>query len=103
MTSAPTNTDLLTLAAQIVSAHVAHNAVPMDTLPRVIQSVYATLSGLEDASPPPAEAPPRRGSAAGTGRRRASPDAAPSHAATETPGVPTKTPRRGRRAATTEA
>jgi predicted transcriptional regulator len=70
MSSAPANPDLLALAAQIVSAHVAHNAVPMDTLPQVIQSVYATLSGLE--SPPPAvEAPPPPASRRAYRRRRA--------------------------------
>ncbi len=74
MSSAPTNPDLLTLAAQIVSAHVAHNAVPVDTLPRVIQSVYATLSGLENP-PPPVEAPGPR--TAGRGRRRSVRDGAP--------------------------
>jgi predicted transcriptional regulator len=37
---------LLTLAADIVSAHVSHNAVAADQLPVLIQSVYASLAGL---------------------------------------------------------
>jgi predicted transcriptional regulator len=40
------NPDLLTFAAQIVSAHVSHNAVSPEALPAVIQSVFDTLSGL---------------------------------------------------------
>lgn len=37
---------LLTLAADIVSAHVSHNTVAANDLPALIQSVYASLSGL---------------------------------------------------------
>ena len=40
---------LLTLAADIVSAHVSHNAVAADQLPVMIQSVYASLAGLGQA------------------------------------------------------
>ncbi len=88
MSSAPTNPDLLALAAQIVSAHVAHNAVPMDTLPRVIESVYATLSGLE-SPPPPVEAPPP-GSSKRAYRRRAA-------LTPETTDAPAPKPARGKR------
>jgi predicted transcriptional regulator len=35
--------EVLRLTAQIVSAHTAHNAVPADSLPGLIQSVYSTL------------------------------------------------------------
>ncbi len=35
--------DVLGLTAQIVSAHVQHNAVPPDALPSLIQEVYRTL------------------------------------------------------------
>jgi predicted transcriptional regulator len=42
----PPNSDLLRVAAEIVSAHVSHNAVPAEALPGVIRSVFATLSGL---------------------------------------------------------
>jgi predicted transcriptional regulator len=91
MSSAPTNPDLLTLAAQIVSAHVAHNAVPMDTLPRVIQSVYATLSGLE--APPPVEPPPP------VARRPRQRRAAAGATTPETADEPTPKAARGRRRA----
>jgi len=49
MHDVPSNPDLLDLVASIVSAHVAHNAVTPEALPGVIQSVYATLSGLGTA------------------------------------------------------
>jgi predicted transcriptional regulator len=49
MHAVPPNPDLLDLVASIVSAHVAHNAVAPEALPGVIQSVYATLSGLGTA------------------------------------------------------
>jgi predicted transcriptional regulator len=35
--------EVLRLTAQIVSAHTAHNTVPVDALPALIQSVYNTL------------------------------------------------------------
>ena len=35
--------EVLRLTAQIVSAHAAHNAVSVDALPALIQSVYSTL------------------------------------------------------------
>lgn len=37
---------LLTLAADIVSAHVGHNSVAVGELPRLIESVYASLASL---------------------------------------------------------
>jgi predicted transcriptional regulator len=37
---------VLGLTAQIVSAHVSHNAVPPDALPGLIQEVYKTLSNV---------------------------------------------------------
>lgn len=40
---------LLTLAADIVSAHVSHNAVAADQLPVLIQSVYGSLASLGQA------------------------------------------------------
>ncbi len=43
---------LLTLAADIVSAHVSHNAVAADQLPLLIQSVYASLAGLGQTPAP---------------------------------------------------
>ncbi len=37
---------ILSLTAQIVAAHVGHNAVPANGMPALIQQVYATLRGL---------------------------------------------------------
>ena len=37
---------VLGLTAQIVAAHVSHNAVPTDGLPVLIQEVYKTLAGV---------------------------------------------------------
>jgi len=46
--------DVLTLTAQIVSAHVTKNAVEVGQLPGLIREVFQALSGLGDATPPPA-------------------------------------------------
>jgi predicted transcriptional regulator len=43
---------LLTLAADIVSAHVSHNSVAAGELPTLIRSVYASLSTLGEAPAP---------------------------------------------------
>ncbi len=48
--------DVLGLTAQIVSAHVTKNAVPVEDLPSLIREVYKTLSSVGDAAPPPPEA-----------------------------------------------
>jgi len=48
--------DVLALTAQIVSAHVANNAVPSDALPSLIQEVYKTLAGIGN-QPVPTESP----------------------------------------------
>ncbi len=44
----------LSLTAQIVAAHVGHNAVPANGMPALIQQVYSTLRGL-GAEAAPAE------------------------------------------------
>jgi predicted transcriptional regulator len=49
------NSELLTFVAQIVSAHVSHNAVSPAALPGVIQSVYAALSVLGTEEGPAGE------------------------------------------------
>jgi predicted transcriptional regulator len=49
------DTDYLALAAQIVSAHVGHNATPAIELPALIQTVHAALTALGNAAA--AEAP----------------------------------------------
>ena len=49
---------LLSLAAQIVSAHVGHNTVSVDDLPALIKSVYATLAEPEVQSSGPEKREP---------------------------------------------
>jgi len=44
--------DVLGLTAQIVSAHVAKNAVAVDDLPNLIREVYKTLAGVNEVAPP---------------------------------------------------
>lgn len=41
-----TNEMLITLTADIVTAHVANNNVEVDTLPSLIENVYGALAGL---------------------------------------------------------
>lgn len=41
-----TSEDILTLVAQIVSAHVAHNETATDTLPTLIRDIYQTLASV---------------------------------------------------------
>ena len=41
--------DLLRMTAEIVSAYVGQNTLPMQQLPEVINSVYLTLTGLQGA------------------------------------------------------
>ena len=50
--------DLLGLAARIVSAHVGHNAVPLDQLPGLIRHVFNALASVEQATAAPPEAKP---------------------------------------------
>ncbi len=46
--------ELLALTSEIVSAHVANNAVAQDGLPELISNVFGTLEGLmEPAAPEP--------------------------------------------------
>ncbi|MGC1412685.1 MAG: MucR family transcriptional regulator [Acetobacteraceae bacterium] len=49
--------ELLGLATEIVSAHVSHNAIAADQLPRLIQQVFNALATVEQviAAPPQAE------------------------------------------------
>jgi predicted transcriptional regulator len=44
--------DVLALTARIVSAHVAHNAVPLDALPALIVSVHTALAAADTAPAP---------------------------------------------------
>ncbi len=59
--------ELLGLSAEIVAAYVAQNELPAASLPDLIQSVHATLSGL-GASAPAAAPPPRQKPAVSVGR-----------------------------------
>jgi predicted transcriptional regulator len=45
--------DVLTLTAQIVSAHVTKNTVEVGDLPALIREVFRTLSTLGEAAPAP--------------------------------------------------
>ena len=49
---------VLSLAVQIVSAHVAHNTVAVESLPALIQSVYSTLSTVGTAAREPEKLQP---------------------------------------------
>lgn len=57
------DTEILTLAAEIVAAYASRNQMAQDDLPGLIQNVHATLTGLAtgapaDADDAPAEAAP---------------------------------------------
>ena len=56
MTDSSSNTTVLALTARVVAAHVGHNAVSDDDLPRLIKAVFDALRGL-NAEPPPTQAP----------------------------------------------
>jgi predicted transcriptional regulator len=58
MTENSAQADILGLTAQIVAAHVAHNPVPAETLPALIERIYKTLAGVEKAAPAPARPQP---------------------------------------------
>jgi predicted transcriptional regulator len=49
MSESKSTANILALTAQIVSAHVAHNAVAASALPGLIQEVHRTLSAIESA------------------------------------------------------
>ena len=50
--------EVLSLTAQIVSAHTAHNVVTAEALPALIQSVYRTLSNVGAPAPEPQKLEP---------------------------------------------
>lgn len=56
MSDQPSQTDLLELTAEIVSAHASNNKVAPTELPQVIKDVFSTLSELGESGVP-AEAP----------------------------------------------
>ena len=47
------NETLITLTADIVSAHVSNNSVAVNDLPQLIQNVHSALSGLGARAPEP--------------------------------------------------
>lgn len=49
--------DLLVLATEIVSSHVANNTVPVEELPNLIRQVYSTLAAIGQAPSEVAERP----------------------------------------------
>lgn len=56
MPDQPSQTELLELTAEIVSAHASNNKVALEDLPNVIKEVFGTLSELGQSGIP-AEAP----------------------------------------------
>ena len=58
MSEATKDTHLLSLTAQIVSAHVANNTVQPDSLPGLIQSVFKTLASAGKEAPEPVKLEP---------------------------------------------
>ena len=46
------NFELLSMTAEIVSAHVAHNTVAVSDLPALISNVYSALARTADTAPP---------------------------------------------------
>jgi len=58
MTEDNTTADtLITLTADIVSAHVSNNSVAVSDLPSLIQNIYSALNGLGQAAVVPEEKP----------------------------------------------
>ncbi|HEV2080091.1 MAG TPA: MucR family transcriptional regulator [Allosphingosinicella sp.] len=51
------NETLITLTADIVSAHVSNNSVSVNDLPQLIQNVHGALSGLGGQVPEPEARP----------------------------------------------
>jgi len=49
--------ELVSLTADIVSAHVSHNAVPVEDLPQLIQTVHGALAALDGGSQGPRAEP----------------------------------------------
>ena len=51
--NSPENDRLLQLTAQIVSAHVSHNAITSDAVPGLITSIFNTLGSVGQKKPEP--------------------------------------------------
>jgi predicted transcriptional regulator len=57
MSDQKATSSVLALTAQIVSAHVSHNAVTASALPGLIQEVHRTLSSIESSPSPVTQRP----------------------------------------------
>ena len=57
MSDQKATSSLLALTAQIVSAHVSHNAVTASALPGLIQEVHRTLTSIESPPSPVTQRP----------------------------------------------
>ncbi|HYZ21652.1 MAG TPA: MucR family transcriptional regulator [Rhodopila sp.] len=55
MAEKPEDSKILGLTAQIVSAHVANNAVEPRSLPGFVRDIYSTLANIDTAAAPAAE------------------------------------------------
>ena len=51
------STSVLHMASEIVSAYVSHNALPAAHIPELIQTVYKSLSDMEQSQGKPAKEP----------------------------------------------
>jgi predicted transcriptional regulator len=58
MTQVTNEADLLVLTSNIVTAHVGHNHVATDALPKLIADVYSSLSALNGKASAPAAVEP---------------------------------------------
>ncbi len=57
MTENTNSSEMLALTTEIVSSHVANNAVAVNDLPQLIQQVYTTLAAIGQAPSPAVERP----------------------------------------------
>ena len=58
MSEQPSQTDLLELTSEIVSAHASNNTVAANDLPQIIKDVFATLQNLGNEAQPEARPQP---------------------------------------------
>lgn len=75
MTDAPDKSELLSLTADIVAAHVSNNRVEASDLPALIRQIYGTLAALDGTAPAqPAAAPVEKPQPAVSIKKSVSPD-----------------------------
>jgi predicted transcriptional regulator len=73
-TSGPGSTDFVALSAEVVSAYVTNNSVPVAELPALVASVHAALVGIAARATNPASQTPEVLSPAVSIRRSVTPD-----------------------------